>query len=192
MSGHQRISVMDELNNYNPDTGEGDYILQVDLIDIDEKSEKELNILLNNPNAQGKWDWDALSDLLQDIDYKHAGLTEQDLEMIGIDSLIETPSSYSIADELDILYGRSREDKEDKREAQHQVQDDDDGKIAHMKGVKAQVKADALRKAEEHYAYVTLSFDSLKAKMAFMSKYGYDEGEMFIKGEVFAELIGSK
>lgn len=52
VSGHQRLTVMDELQKYP----ENDYRLRVDVIDVDEKQEKELNILMNNPNAQGSWD----------------------------------------------------------------------------------------------------------------------------------------
>lgn len=54
VSGHQRLSVMDELQKYDPTTKENDYKIRVDVIDVDEKQEKELNILCNNPNAQGR------------------------------------------------------------------------------------------------------------------------------------------
>lgn len=41
VSGHQRLSVMDELQKF-PDN---DYRIRVDVIDVDEQQEKELNIL---------------------------------------------------------------------------------------------------------------------------------------------------
>mgnify|MGYP006958098040 CR=1 FL=1 len=66
VSGHQRLSVMDELQKF-PDN---DYRIRVDVIDVDEKQEKELNILLNNPNAQGTWDFNALAQIVPDIDWK--------------------------------------------------------------------------------------------------------------------------
>ena len=72
VSGHQRLSVMDELQKF-PDN---DYRIRVDVIDVDEKQEKELNILLNNPNAQGTWDFNALAQIVPDIDWKDAGLTK--------------------------------------------------------------------------------------------------------------------
>lgn len=43
VSGHQRLSVMDELQKF-PDN---DYRIRVDVIDVDEQQEKELNILMN-------------------------------------------------------------------------------------------------------------------------------------------------
>ena len=88
VSGHQRLSVMDELQKFP----ENDYRIRVDVIDVDEKQEKELNILMNNPNAQGSWDYDALARLVPDIDYKDAGLTDADLNMIGCDFLLQTGS----------------------------------------------------------------------------------------------------
>lgn len=83
VSGHQRLSVMDELQKF-PDN---DYRIRVDVIDVDEQQEKELNILMNNPNAQGTWDFDALARIVPDIDWKDAGLTDADLNMIGVDYL---------------------------------------------------------------------------------------------------------
>ena len=68
VSGHQRLSVMDELQKF-PDN---DYRIRVDVIDVDEQQEKELNILMNNPNAQGSWDFDALARIVPDIDWKDA------------------------------------------------------------------------------------------------------------------------
>ena len=60
VSGHQRLSVMDELQKYNTETKDNDYPIRVDLIDVEEKEEKELLILLNNPSAQGEWNYDTL------------------------------------------------------------------------------------------------------------------------------------
>ena len=96
VSGHQRLSVMDELQKF-PDN---DYRIRVDVIDVDEQQEKELNILMNNPNAQGTWDFDALARIVPDIDWKDAGLTDADLNMIGVDYLLQTEEENSIADAL--------------------------------------------------------------------------------------------
>ena len=45
VSGHQRLSVMDELQKYNAETKDNDYHIRVDLIDVEEKEKKELLIL---------------------------------------------------------------------------------------------------------------------------------------------------
>lgn len=175
VSGHQRLSVMDELNKF-PDN---DYTIRVDVIDVDQTQEKELNILLNNPNAQGQWDFDALRKLIPDIDYKDAGLTEEDLNLIGVDFMLQTEEENNLADSLDELMLPVQEKKEAEKEK----------KKEHMKQVKEEVKKAAQEKAKDLDAYVMLSFDTFEAKSAFMQRFGYDQYEKFLKGEVFSEQV---
>lgn len=194
VSGHQRLSVMDELQKF-PDN---DYRIRVDVIDVDEKQEKELNILMNNPNAQGTWDFDALARIVPDIDYKDAGLTDADLNMIGVDFLLQTEEESSIADELEnmmspVVEQREAEKAERKaeRDAEKAAQEEADraAKVAHMKEVKQQVKENAQRQAQDMDAYLMLSFDTFEAKAAFCQRFGYDPYDKFVKGEVFSEQV---
>lgn len=182
VSGHQRLSVMDELQKYP----ENDYKIRVDMIDVDEKQEKELNILMNNLNAQGTWDFDALAQIVPDIDWKDAGLTDADLNMIGVDYLLKTEEERSIADALSDMMSPVTEQKEADKAAK---QLDHAEKVAHMKEVKQQVKESAQKQAENMDAYVMLSFDTYEAKTAFMARFGYDSDMKFVKGEVFSDQI---
>ena len=182
VSGHQRLTIMDELQKYP----ENDYRIRVDVIDVDEKQEKELNILLNNPNAQGSWDYDALARLVPDIDYQDAGLTAADLNMIGCDFLLQTEEESSIADALEDMMAPVAEQKEAERAAKQMEKAD---KIAHMKEVKQQVKESAQKQAQDMDAYLMLSFDTFEAKAAFCKRFGYDPYSKFIKGEVFDEQV---
>lgn len=186
VSGHQRLSVMDELQKYNPDTKENDYRIRVDVVDMDEKSEKELNILANNPNAQGTWDYDALRELVPDIDYKDAGLTDADLNMIGCDFLLQTEEENNIASELDLMMSEVNEQREAEK-AQRQMERA--AKTAHMKEVKKQVKDAAQKQAQDMDAYIMLSFDTWEAKADFCRQFGYDPYDKFIKGEVFDSQV---
>lgn len=182
VSGHQRLTVMDELNKFP----ENDYALRVDLIDVDDKQEKELNILLNNPNAQGKWDYDALAKMVPDIDWKDAGLTDVDLNLIGCDYLLQTEAESSIADALSDMMSEVNEQNESDK-AQRQLERAEN--VAHMKEVKQQVKENSQKQAEDMDAYVMLSFDTYEAKAAFMERFGYEPDMKFIKGEVFDEQV---
>lgn len=186
VSGHQRLSVMDELQKYNPDTKENDYRIRVDVVDMDEKSEKELNILANNPNAQGTWDYDALRELVPDIDYKDAGLTDADLNMIGCDFLLQTEEENNIAGELDSMMSEVNEQHEAEK-AQRQMERA--AKTAHMKEVKKQVKDAAQKQAQDMDAYIMLSFDTWEAKAGFCRRFGYDPYDKFLKGEVFDSQV---
>lgn len=187
VSGHQRVTVMDELQKYNPVTQENDYLIRVEVIDVDEQMEKELNILLNNPNAQGRWDYEKLAQIIPDIDYKDAGLTDADLNMIGVDYLLQTEEENNIADALEDLMSPiigEREEAKAQRAAQREAE-----KVQHMKDVKQQVKESAMSKAEEMDAYVMLSFSSWSAKAEFCERFGYPAEMKIIKGEVFAEQV---
>lgn len=182
VSGHQRLTVMDELNKY---PGE-DYVIRVDVIDVDEKQEKELCILLNNPNAQGKWDDDKLRELVPDIDWKDAGLTDIDLNLIGCDFLLQTEEENSLADALTDMMSPVTEQKEAEKAAKQLEKAE---KTAHMKEVKEQVKQAAQEKANDMDAYLMLSFSSYEEKAAFCERFGFDPNEKFIVGSVFDEMI---
>lgn len=95
VSGHQRISVIDEVNKYNPDTRTNDYLIRVEVVHMDEKTEKEQNIFMNNRSVQGDFDSDMLKDMLDGIDYSLAGLNDFDLNMLGIGDL-----DFSINDDI--------------------------------------------------------------------------------------------
>lgn len=207
VSGHQRISVMDDLQKYNDETKENDYAIRVDIVDIDEKSEKELNILTNNPNAMGEWDLEQLASLIPDIDYKAAGLTEADLSMIGCDYLFKSDGEEDISQQLDDLMAETnevhqaevqarkeerdlqRQQIKDAQEAANAEQSDYDARVQHMKDVKQQVREQATEKAMDMEAYVMLSFDTFEAKSAFMNRFGYNAYDKFIKGEFFSNQI---
>lgn len=84
VSGHQRVSIMDSVNRYNPETGDNDYEFRVEAVDLDIVTEKEQNLFMNNRKVQGEYDEDMLRKMLKDIDYKQAGFDDFDMEMLGL------------------------------------------------------------------------------------------------------------
>ena len=182
VSGHQRITVMDELMKYDPQTKENDYKLRVDLIDVDEKTEKELNIALNNPNAQGTWNRDKLAEMIPDIDYKDVGLSEADLSLLGLDYMFKTEEESDLANSLSDLMQPVEEERQQELAAK---QAERAAKVAHMKEVKQQVKNESQGAADSMDAYVMLSFDSIENKNTFLQRFGFEPDSKFIKGEDF-------
>lgn len=182
VSGHQKVYILDILNDY-PDK---DYSLRVEVVDYDEKKEKEANCALNSPNVGGEYDYDKLRELIPDIDYKDAGLTEQDLDIIGVDVNFQTEEENNIADELETLMEPVREERQ-AEVAQKQAERAE--KVAHMKQVKQEVKEAATKAAANMDAYLMLSFDNWEAKKEFCEKFGFNPDEKFLKGEVFSEKI---
>lgn len=83
VSGHQRLASLDALERWKPDSGK-DYELDVSVIDVDDATEKELNVFFNNPSAMGEWDLDKLAELnLTDgIDFGDMGFEQYDVDML--------------------------------------------------------------------------------------------------------------
>lgn len=63
VSGHQRLSVLDALNKYP----EKDYEITVALTELDEKTEVEANVFMNNKSAQGDFDFDMLAQIVEEF-----------------------------------------------------------------------------------------------------------------------------
>ena len=214
VSGHQKVTLLDEKYGYSEaNPTENDNQLKAEFIDVDEKTEKEMNVMFNNPNVGGSWDMEALAKLVPDIDYKRAGLEEADLSLIGLDFLYQTEGENQLASALDEMMAPVEQKKAAEREArkaQRQAEkaaskareesgDDEDedpdpeaeraAKVAHMKDVKKQVKEAAQAKAENMDAYVMISFDTRKRLAAFLDRFGFPQDIRFIKGEEFDNMI---
>ena len=128
-----------------------------------------------------------LATIIPDIDYKNAGLTDDDLQLIGIDFTFQTETEQSITDEINNLIVPVQNQKEAVKQAKKELSQAE--KIAHNKEVKAQVMQEAQDKAENMEAYVMISFEDYKTKAAFMERFGFDAREKFLKGEVFENMI---
>lgn len=208
VGGNQKVALMDEQQGYDPENPDTDYILRVEVIDVDDKTELEALTALNNPSIGGKYDFQKLAELIPDMDYKNAGLTEEDLSLIGMDYLFQTEAENSISSELDDLMAdvnaehqkdlvRQREQRDAIREAQREANAQQDAQIektaeekkAHMKEVKEQVKTQVIENAMNQEAYVMLSFDNWQSKKDFMQRAGYPDDLKFIKAEEFAQRI---
>lgn len=194
VGGHQKVAVLDELNKYDPDTRENDYSLRVELIDVDEKTEKSLNVTLNNPNVGGDWDEEKMRQIIPEIDWKDAGLTDADLNMFGVDYLLQTEEEVRIANDLNSMMAEVNAEHEAqvqqrKEEREQKRAEERAAKVEHMKDVKQQVRDSAIKTAETMEAYVMLSFTDFQAKAAFMERFGYSPYDKIIKGEVFDEQV---
>lgn len=78
VGGHQRLKCLDELENNSK------FALDVSVVNLDEKQEKEMNIFLNNTNAMGEFDTSMLKDVMKDIDIENAGYEVSEIfDMFG-------------------------------------------------------------------------------------------------------------
>jgi hypothetical protein len=82
VGGHQRLSLLDAME------GSDAYSLDVAVVDLDEKAEKELNIALNNFSLQGSFDVDKLHELFsgQEVSLDGTGFDPMDLQVMFDDA----------------------------------------------------------------------------------------------------------
>lgn len=122
VGGHQRLSIIDALE------GSPDYSLTVARIDVDDATEKALNIALNNPESQGQYDMDLLADVVREIHaedktlIQDAGFDSSNLSMLFGDSFLsgeaaeQAAADVLLVDELNSMY-QAGADAEKKRKA---------------------------------------------------------------------------
>lgn len=78
VGGHQRIEQLDALEkNQN-------YSLDVCVVDVDERQEAKLNVLLNNTSQQGEYDLEGLAMLAEsfDLNFEEMGFTQLDVDFM--------------------------------------------------------------------------------------------------------------
>lgn len=90
VGGHQRVAILDAI------AGTDDYELPVSQVDMDELTEKEQNVFLNNTEAQGDFDLGKLASMFKDdkINNDNSGFDLADVyQMFGDSPVIDQPES---------------------------------------------------------------------------------------------------
>jgi len=105
VGGHQRVHQLDELY------GTSDYELTVAQVELDDKQERQANVLLNNYEAQGAFDIDKLSELFQDPQYQlGAEPAASGFDVADIYRMFDNaPVDDATADQLEELADKVRE-----------------------------------------------------------------------------------
>ena len=160
VGGHKRLQALDLIYKYNG-TIDTDYDVKVEKIIIDEKTEKEQNIFLNNKNVQGENDLEKLAFILPDINIDFAKLENQDIELI----------KYSVPD---FKFGNNDEFKNDienlKKEKKFSKEE--------IKNIKKINKYSATKVQEN--LFFTITFKTLEEKSEFLEYLNINSDIKFI------------
>jgi hypothetical protein len=174
VSGHQRLSILDARAAKK---GLTSYLLDVAVVDLSAKEEKEQNIFFNNPSTQGTYDVDALGKMYTEdgVDYRKAGHDDMDLQILFEDTdykvtMFDTEDApQSVKDDLEQLEEIQRMKRERK---EHRERD--------------QVANDS-----EFYAVVV--FPDRDAQGDFMERVGMSRNDRYVDGvRLRTNLDGSK
>lgn len=84
VGGHQRLSILDELEKYDAETKAGDYQIDVLAVNLAEADELAMLAFLNNPASQGDFDTDLLAALNLDfgVDFADMGFSKMDVDYL--------------------------------------------------------------------------------------------------------------
>ena len=165
VGGHQRLSILDDLHEGKP------YSVPSDVVDCDEQEEKRLNVALNSPDMQGRYDSERLNDLVVDMrvadpDFNvplEMGLSEARLEVeIGLDPALYLPPEV-VPDPIEDVI-------------------DEAAKIKEMKKLRRQHKMDAREKeAKENARLLVVEIpedlpiaDILRRRGVLLQRLGYE------------------
>lgn len=166
VGGHQRLGQLDALEKNQ------DYLLDVAVIDVDEKEEREINIKLNNPKMQGAYDADKLGKLfIEDgVNFSDTGFSALDIQLS-----FDTPTANAIL-------GQEREELPE-------VEED----IEKIKDIKARRKRDrekGINKNTSEFFRVVV-FNDFDGMQRFLQFFGFDPNINYVDGEMLMDFLDS-
>lgn len=185
VSGHQRMSILDAL------AGTDDYVLDVAVVDLTPSEEKQQNVFLNNPSAQGQWQTDELFTLLKDVDVdlEKTGFETLELELLlgeeQVSELMNRSSVFNIADDGLVAQAEAEDLKRQDREAEKAAK-----KAAKEAEKQTQEYIDKAKKDkrvsedknEDKEFYSVVVFESRAQREEFQAYLGYDPGIKYVDG----------
>lgn len=175
VAGHQRLEQMDSFERGK------DYKLDVAEIDVDEKTEKELNVFLNNELAMGTFDLGKLEMLFKDSDLSIEACGFEEFELANMLPEFEPPMTPALeqatADAKRLVDGVDEVRKKG-RELKKQIADD----IARRD---QQTKPEVL----DSELFVVLCFPNREASDAFLELLKLPTTEKYISGEMVRERL---
>ncbi len=166
VAGHQRLKQLDVLEGYPARTA--DYEIRVTAIDVPEREEQQLNVLLNNPSVQGEFDIELLGRMMEDggLNPDELGFTDSDMAFM-FDGDPRFTQLFEDTPEVEAVKDKIRE----VREARSRSMD----------------KMQAEQSAE---FYTMLVFPDETAKKAFLRAVGIPAFEQYVNGMALAKKMG--
>lgn len=184
VSGHQRLSILDELEKGQ------DYFVEVTKVNLSDAEEKEQNVFMNNAGAQGEWDTILLGQMLStpDLDLSMTGFSEADLNALDVEINLEelakgTDAAQELLNTFENSFTVPKEEKPEKtgsqkemsltddeleynEESEHQEEDFDENDSDHPyeRVLRKQEQGDEVSYAEKR--------EAVKREKEFVKNYG--------------------
>lgn len=180
VSGHQRIEQEDKINKTL------DYVVTCSVIDVPLEEEVKINVMLNNPDLQGKYDPDMFIELVKqypNIDWqKDVGFTQ-----ISIDYLAAEATNY---EDYTGVFAQSEPQKAtvEQLEQMRQAKKEHQEKVDNFKTGETGVSTS---KETDDY-YITFVFNNNAQKHEFMEKIGQPRTARTVRATLLWEIYEGK
>jgi hypothetical protein len=174
VAGHQRLEQLDSLE------GRKDYNLDVAVIDVPEKTEKEINVFLNNELAQGTWDISKLDVLMNDgVDLGNCGFEKFELQvLLPSFAPVMTDALQQQVGEVGQMVADVEKDLATKRAMRQKIKDE----MHARDGVSHPEIADT-------NLYLVLCFRNREESDAFLNLLKLPLTERYISGDVVHQIV---
>lgn len=179
IDGHRRIQAMDLYYKYDG-TPETDYDIKVEVVQLNDKQEKEQMTYMALGNTRA--DLELVARYFPEIDANAAGIddaylkelstfvtiadTSAEIETLGIDDILPAPQEIIIEEVEEPTTELTPEEKK-----------------AKVKAAKETVREQSEERVRNESAYITLSFSDYATKAEFCEIIGVDPDSAFCKGE---------
>lgn len=183
VSGHQRLAILDVLE------GSDDYELDVNVVRLTPKQEKEENIFFNNQSAMGDWDLTKLHEIVGggEVTFDELGFEKLDIEMAmaeaGLPSLFsadtQSAASQQVMSEVAALDAKLTETNG--RMANGEAIRDP-ARLAEMKAERETIRAKAAAQndANDTEFYAVVICGCREDREALMAALGHRRDEKYI------------
>ena len=188
IDGHRRIKALDLIHKYDG-TPTTDYDVKVEVVEMDEKTEKNQVVYMAIGNT--KADYNLIAPYANDIDYSEVGLTSEQYQEILALRPNETLEAIPTWDDEFIQPVTELEVKErTNEEVQEEITNKPSMTKEQVKAEKKKCDDIANNRHEEQDLYVILNFEDGEQKQAFCDLMGISNG-MFLnlKGQVINDLL---
>lgn len=182
VGGHQRLACLDALE------GSQGYLLDVSMVSLTDKEEREANVMLNNLELQGEWDLKLLADLLPEVSLEDVGFEQTTLDVIfdGTEYApmfsveAQAPQAQDALAELQAMAAQ----KDEEKPADAQPNDGDVKRKASAEAVAEMRKSSkgmSIHEDTERFAVVI--FNSRKDRDAWIEGLGLEPGTRYVLGD---------
>lgn len=160
VGGHQRLKQLDALEHGK------NYSLTVSVVDVDESEEAKLNVLLNNQDLMGDWDFDKLSEMTKDFDIT---LDDMGFSAETVDMMFDGDDRFSALLSNDDVEGVKAD-------------------MGEMRAARDEIRKDAEGNNDINY-YVTIVFKDDYAKSAFLRRISIQPWEQYVTEDQIERLV---